>query len=183
MSKELIPLYVEDISGFARSLRRQLDGREKTPGHVEMLNLLAKANGFRNFQHFRAKSQPIHQPVASAEATPDVNLKHVKLTARHYDETGRLTRWPGKYSLRLLCLWVLWSRIPARTRFSEPEINERINDYHLFEDHALLRRELVDRGFLTRTEDGRQYERIEQCPTPEAIELLAVLRDRMRTSA
>jgi len=59
---------------------------------------------------------------------------------------------------------------------SEPEINGHINSAHVFEDHALLRRELFDRGMVSRTPDGRVYRRIERQPTPEALELIKRLR-------
>lgn len=183
MSRTPLPYYATDISVLAKTIRRSMDAMDRSPSHVEMLNLLAKAGGFRNFQHFRASHDtPAKQPSPQRD-TPQVNTKHVSQAARHYTMDERLIRWPKKFCLRMLCLWVLWSRIPARTRFSEPEINERIRDHHLFDDHALLRRELVDRGFILRTDDGRRYTRIERQPSPEAIELFLRLRTRRETDA
>ena len=45
MSRDLIPLTTPDVSGFARSLSRQLTGREAPPSHLELLNMLARAAG------------------------------------------------------------------------------------------------------------------------------------------
>ena len=177
MSKTPLPFYVADISGLARTMRRQIDDLDRTPSHVEMLNLLAKAGGFRNFQHFRATVEPEQTAVKTTQSIEtEVNLKRIKQLIRHYDNDGRLIRWPKKFTVRMLTLWVMWSRLPARQSMSEPEINEFIEARHLFTDHALLRRELVDRGFISRTADGRQYTRLERQPTPEAIEAFRQLR-------
>lgn len=78
----------------------------------------------------------------------------------------------------MVCLWVMWSRLPARARLTEKEINHILMHNHLFADHALLRRELVDRKMVRRTADGRSYQRNEVQPSPEALALLEHLRNR-----
>ena len=178
MSRTPLPLVVGDISGFARSLRNGLEGLDRLPGHVEMLNLIARAGGFRNFQQFRARQTarealeaPLPQPIA-------VDYTLVKRLARVFDQEGRLVRWPKKFTQRMICLWVMWSRVPARTPLNEKEISDLLNREHLFGDHALLRRELVDRGMVDRTPDGRRYTRIEQQPPAEALELVRHLGTR-----
>ncbi|NCC24302.1 MAG: DUF2087 domain-containing protein [Deltaproteobacteria bacterium] len=176
MSRTPLPLTVGDISMFAHSLRRQLNGRENTPGHVEMLNLLCKAGGFRNFQHFKSQQERLQVQETPPTAQIDVNDKKIQRVARFFDHQGRLVRWPGKFSQCLLCLWVMWSRIPARTSLHEREISVFLDSHHLFGDHALLRRELVDRGMVERTPDGRQYRRIERTPPAEALALFEKLR-------
>ena len=176
MSKDATPLFVGDISPFARSLRRSLEGLEHIPGHVEMLNLLAKAGGFRNFQHLKAQHQAHMSLDEPKQPRAEVNYKLVKRLVRFFDQEKRLVRWPKKFSERLVCLWVMWSRLPARTTLTEREISERLESWHLFGDYALLRRELVDRGMVERTPDGRQYKRLETEPPPEAVALLEHLR-------
>lgn len=179
MSKTPMPLHVGDISVFARNLRRQMDGLDHSPSHVEMLNLLAKANGFRNFQHLKAQAEPVLVTEPDKPAPTEQDLKRIKQLVRHFDANGMLIRWPKKFTIRMLSLWVMWSRIPARTPHSEPELNDLLEAQHHFEDHALLRRELVDRGFLERTADGSRYTRIEQQPPVEVIEMFQQLRERM----
>jgi hypothetical protein len=71
-----MPLHVGDVSDFARTLRRQLDAMQRTPGHVEMLNLLARAGGYRNIQHLRA-----HRAAAEAR--------------RHRPPTPQTSSWSG----------------------------------------------------------------------------------------
>ncbi|MGL1861263.1 MAG: DUF2087 domain-containing protein [Pseudodesulfovibrio sp.] len=176
MSKVQLPLTVGDISTFAKTLRSQIDDLERTPSHVEMLNLLAKAAGFRNFQHFRAQHDVSEPTTTPPQPIVEVNPKRLKQLVRYFDSEGTLIRWPGKYTQRGTCLWVMWSRIPAKVLMTENEINDRLEAQHQFGDYALLRRELVDRGMLGRTADGRQYKRVELEPPAEALELFKRLR-------
>ncbi len=178
MSRTALPLHVGDISCFAKSLRSALDGLEKLPSHLEMLNILTKAQGYRNFQHFKAQTEALErfETPQPARPEPEVNYKLVHRVTRFFDEQHRLIRWPGKYSQRMLCLWVVWSHIPARSSFTEKEISELLNDWHLFGDHALLRRELVDNRMMERTPDGRCYKRLEVRPPADAVALLKQLR-------
>ncbi|MFH1914374.1 MAG: DUF2087 domain-containing protein [Pseudomonadota bacterium] len=176
MPRTPMPLCVDDVSDFARTLRRQLDDLKRIPGHVEMLNLLARAGGYRNIQHLRARQAVCDSLDAPRPAPVAVDFILVKRLMRLFDDRGRLMRWPKKYTQRMLCLWGVWARIPARTAMTEPEMNRLLEQQHLFGDHALLRRELADHGLVTRTPDGRQYTRCERKPPPEAVELLRHLR-------
>jgi hypothetical protein len=195
VSKIPLPFAVPDISALARALRRQLDGLERLPSHLEMLNLLARSAGFKNFQHFHAEAQAgPPTPGVAAESAPDsaasdaaqagaepqaadvaaqpVDPKLVQRLARLFDAQGRLLRWPKKSAPRLACLWVLWSRLPAREIMTERQISDRLTDLHAFGDYAFLRRQLVDLGLVTRTPDGREYRRVESRPPAEALALL-----------
>jgi hypothetical protein len=189
MSKEIIPFYADDVSALARALKRELARHDeesatapaarKGPGHVELLNMLARATGFRNFQHMRSQADARERldrpPPAPAPAVDYVRVEHV---ARYFDLAGRLTRWPGKHSDRLDCLWVMWSRIEPRRVYHEAEVNRALNAEHLFGDHALLRRELVDLGMMARTPDGREYRRLEKAPPADAVALIRHLGSR-----
>lgn len=174
MSRTLLPFHSEDISALARSLKGQLAKCESQPGHLELLNMLVRANGYRNFQHYRAQltaRDRLESPPPAPK--PDaVDLVRVRQLLRLFDPQGKLVHWPSMRSRQELCLWVIWSRLPARQVFSEKEINLLLNENHLFGDHALLRRWLCDYGMLTRTRDGREYRRVEKRPPAEAVELI-----------
>ncbi len=182
MSKLIIPFATPDISALAKSLRAQLAELGHTPSHVEMLNLLAKAGGHTNFQHMRADAAAAGR-LSASPAAPPVDHTRLEKLLRHFDAEGRMLRWPGKTSHQDLCLWVIWSRIPADTRMSELEVNEIIKDAHHFGDHAILRRSLVDMKMLARTPDGRLYRRIEKPPTPDAEALIAATSQRRAATA
>ncbi|WP_224240331.1 DUF2087 domain-containing protein [Hyalangium gracile] len=173
MSRLALPLEVADLSAFARSLRDQLEKLEHKPSHVEMLNLLCRAAGFRNYQHFRADSEARQRLASPQEVKPIPDHQLIEKVARHFDEEGRLLRWPAKAPHLKLCLWALWARIPSSRVLTEREISELLNRWHLFGDPAVLRRALFEAGFVDRTQDGRQYRRIEQKPPVELSALLA----------
>jgi hypothetical protein len=173
MSRLALPFEVADLSAFARSLRDQLEKLEHPPSHVELLNMLCRAAGFRNYQHFRADAEARQRLAAAREVKPVADHQLVEKVARHFDEEGRLVRWPSKAPHLKLCLWVLWARIPSGRVLTEREINELLNRWHLFGDHAVLRRALFEAGLVDRTQDGRQYRRIEQKPPVELGVLLA----------
>jgi hypothetical protein len=180
MSKQNVPFAAADISALARSLRGQLATLDHPPSHLEMLNLLARAAGFANFQALRADADA--QGRLSTQPPPDAaDHARVEKVLRHFDKDGLMLRWPGKTSHQELCIWVIWSRLPAGERLSESEINAFIKDGHAFGDHALLRRTLVDMGMLARTPDGRIYRRIEKQPGPDVLALLKALA--LRTEA
>jgi hypothetical protein len=170
-----LPYHAPDISALAKSLARQLDESSERPGHVELLNLLARAVGFRNYQALRASHEAESRLARQPQPAEMVDFRRVEQWRRYFDEAGCLQRWPKKHSHREACLWVLWSRLPARERWSEKAINQRLRDQEVLGDHLLLRRALVDGGWLARTEDGSQYWRIERRPPAELGALLSVL--------
>lgn len=178
MSRTLLPFQSDDISTLARSLKGQLADCEPAPTHLEILNMLARAKGYRNFQHYRAQMAALDrlENPTPAPAPEPVDFARINRVLRMFDQAGKLTRWPSKRSRQGLCLWVIWSRLPARRVFTEKEINLILNEHHLFGDHALLRRWLCDYGMMDRTRDGREYRRIEKRPPAEAIELIRRLQ-------
>jgi hypothetical protein len=103
----------------------------------------------------------------AAEAEPVPNEARVAKMLRLFDRDGKIIRWPSKRAQQELCLWLLWSKIPRGREFSEREISELLNGFHLFGDAALLRRDLFDMGLVTRKRDGSDYRRIERKPPAE----------------
>lgn len=173
MSRLALPLEIADLSAFARSLRDQIDPLEHKPSHVELLNMLCRAAGFRNYQHFRADAGARQRLSAPREVKPVPNHPLIEKVTRHFDEEGRLLRWPSKAPHLELCLWALWARIPSDLVLTEREISDLLNRWHVFGDPALLRRAMFEAGLVDRTPDGRRYRRIEQKPPVELGVLLA----------
>jgi hypothetical protein len=172
MPKTILPFSSPDISALARSLRNQIAAAGSPPGHVQLLNMLARATGHRNFQHFRAWSANRE----AADTPPDVDLALVDAVTRHFDASGALLRWPARKRHQQLALWVLWSAFPARRELAEREVNALLQAQNRFGDHALLRRAMWAAGLLFRTTDGSIYRRIERQPPDEAIVLIGRLR-------
>jgi hypothetical protein len=180
MSRTALPFTTDDISALARSLRGQLTTVDRLPGHVELLNMLARSAGCRNFQHFRAQAAAQDRLAAPPAADPVDHLK-VEHAVRHFDAKGRLIRWPAKAANQNLCLWGLWSYIPAGEIFPQRQVNEILKSKHLFGDYALLRRALYDGDLISRTADGREYRRVERRPHADAIALIQHLSSERRS--
>jgi hypothetical protein len=186
MTRTIFPMEVADLSAFAKSLRDQIARLDHTPSHVEMLNLLSRAGGYRNYQHFRSTAgttDPLRDGAGAVDAPPPADETRVSRTLRVFDTDGRIIRWPSKRSQQELCLWLLWSRIPPKRSFSEREIGDFLNDLHLFGDAALLRRDLVDLGLMRRNRDGSDYRRLEKAPPPELKLLVQKLAGPTRKAA
>ncbi len=185
MSRIPLAYATPDIAALARSLREQLRTLGHLPGHVEMLNMLARAAGHRNFQQFRSEAEPGPvpgtEPAPAPPPPPEPDRERVAKVARHFDGEGRMLRWPAKTNQQELAVWVLWSRIPAGVVFTERQISDLISDLHLFGDHAILRRTLYEMGLVDRTQNGREYRRIEQAPPPELGPLLAAIAARAKS--
>jgi hypothetical protein len=172
MTRTALPYQVTDISQLARQLARQLEtalSAEARPGHLALLNILARAAGFRNYQHFRAAAVA---GLRLAEPGPMPDMARVEQALRHFDRDGRMKSWPARTSQQHLCLWSLWARLPRGTVMTERAISAELNRWHLFGDAAILRRTLWELRLIHRSADSRDYRRIEQAPPPEAAALI-----------
>ena len=169
MSRTLVPLVTPDVSNFAKTLKALLDARaasgQPLPTHLELLNLLARGAGWRNYQALRAASvaPPPKAPTPASDLS-DLTRK----TLAQFDAQGRLTRLPTKRSMQQLAMWALWTRFEARRRYSEKEVNTLLQLWHHFADPATLRREMVGMGLLARLDDCSQYWKLN--PKPDATQ-------------
>jgi hypothetical protein len=177
MTRQAVPLYADDISQFSRALARQLGDEQSPPSHLSLMNMLARASGFRNFQHLKA-AHAAGERLALPEVAEAVDYRSVEKALGWFDAEGRLKQWPVKRKLQDVALWALWARLPAGVVMQEPEVNTRLLEHHNFEDPAILRRCLCALGLMTRNRDGSDYQRVEQKPPAEARALIRVLEER-----
>lgn len=84
--------------------------------------------------------------------------------AAYLDEDGRVTRWATRRNKadQDLILAYLAEQFDTDTEYTERDVNAILKQWHTFEDWALLRRELFERGYLNRTKDGATYWRTPQ---------------------
>jgi len=186
MPREAVSFVVPDLSLFARSLARALAEREATerPGHVEMLNLIARAAGHRNVQALRASLAAPAAPLAAEDQAPALPLSdNARRTLKQFDTRSRLVRWPSKYTIQKLAMWVLWTRFDSRRVYTEKQVNAVLMAANTFGDHVTLRRELVDHHLLARKSDGSEYWKLPARPDAETRALLAAWRARQRSRA
>ncbi|GET39856.1 DUF2087 domain-containing protein [Microseira wollei] len=75
----------------------------------------------------------------------------------YLDEEDRLKEWPSKRNKgksQQLVLEYMASKFYQEVKYTEKEVNALLNQYHTFNDPALLRREMVERKLLARMRDG-----------------------------
>jgi hypothetical protein len=207
MTRTVVPYAAPDISALARLLERSLADHQIThgrlPGHVEMMNLLARGAGKRNLQQLQAEATGASPAEAATiagstatdlwfdapelpdpETMPSLEQPTARLSERAaktlkcFDFSGRLTRWPPKLSQQRLAMWVLWTRFDARRVYTEAEVNKVLKAWHVYGDHATLRRELINHQLMTRKSDCSEYRKTPQWPDEEAKGLLRALRAR-----
>jgi hypothetical protein len=177
MTRIQVPLYTADLSSFAKSLSEQLGAAAHPPGHQALLNMLARAAGHRNLQSLRpARATVQPAPEAPAPASEPSLSVAARKALTQFDSRGRLARWPHKYSVQRLAIWVLWTRFDARRVYTEREVNDVLKAWHAFGDHATLRRELVEMKLLARKSDCSAYRKLAARPTDEVRALIQAWR-------
>ena len=208
MTRTALPFSAPDLSALARFLERTLDDHLIThgclPGHVEMMNLLARSVGKRNLQALQADAPAtpparpatvaeaalpaedawfhapaIVEPPAPSEPLPALTA-HARKAIEHFDVAGRLERWPLKFSVQRLAMWVLWTRFDARRVYTEAEVNQILKAWNTWGDHVTLRRELINHRLMTRRSDCSEYRKLPLRPDAEVQALLQALRSAAR---
>lgn len=80
-----------------------------------------------------------------------------KLIRPFLDEEGKIKEWPMKKAKQRAILAYLAQDFEEGCDYTEKEVNEKIGDKHTFGDFYLLRRELIDAGMMSRTNNGSRY--------------------------
>ena len=194
MSRLPLPLVVPDASLFARALGASLKTRHAAgsppPGHVELLNLMARALGHRNLQSLQAgaaqappTAATLPGPPLAAEdrPAPAALSDNARKALMQFDSRGRLIRWPTKYSIQTLAMWVLWTLFDGRRSYTEKEVNEVLKAANAFDDHVTLRRELINHRLMSRKDDCSDYRKLPARPDNETRALLQAWRARQRS--
>lgn len=176
MSRMLTPLWVNDVSSFSKNLKSYLDERQRDgkthPGHVELLNLIARAAGWRNYQALKAVPPIPTKPALEAHELTATARK----TLQQFDAFGRLVRLPNKLSVQQMAMWWMWTHFTARRKYTEQEVNRILNAHHTFGDQATLRRELVNMKLLGRKSDCSEYWKEPMRPNAEVQGFLQAMR-------
>ena len=187
MPRTALAFHTPDLSAFASALGRSLAARHsikpQPPGHVEMLNLIAKAAGHRNAQALRSATlaMPTPAPLTAGTApTPTTLSDNARKALNQFDTAGRLVRWPVKYSVQTLAMWTMWTRFEAKRSYTEREVNAILKDANTFGDHATLRRELINHRLMSRKPDCSDYRKLPARPDIETRALIKAWRARSR---
>lgn len=109
-------------------------------------------------------SEPIsHKPIDKSFEPP------TELKRYFSEEDGRLTSYQLKEYEREQLVAEVALLFKSRKVYAEKEVNEILVD--IFEDYMLLRRELVDRGWLTRNDEGSEYRLVSNLADGEGSEM------------
>jgi len=76
---------------------------------------------------------------------------------RFLDENGKLKQMPAKQAPRLLAYSYLAEKFEYDKEYTEQEVNAIIGTWHTFGDYFMLRRGLIEMGYLKRLADGSKY--------------------------
>lgn len=77
------------------------------------------------------------------------------------DGSGRIMQLPVPERTKRPVLAYLAGKFEPGRRYREKEVNAMIDKWHTFGDYFILRRLLVDYGFMARRADGSAYWRTE----------------------
>ena len=83
---------------------------------------------------------------------------------RFLDDDGRLKQLPAKHGVRMGVYSYLFCKFDPEAVYTEKEVNALLKAWSAYEDYVMLRRELVDYGFLCRTANGSSYWRNPNMP-------------------
>ena len=70
-------------------------------------------------------------------------------------EPLRLKRFPGKEKKKIVILRRIAEEFDHGRKYDELQMNEIIKE--IFDDYAVIRRYLIEYGFMDRTRDGKEY--------------------------
>ncbi len=77
------------------------------------------------------------------------------MLSRYIGSDGKLTTFPKKQNRKILVLTEIIKKFETENMYTEKEINEVLKS--IYDDYAIIRRSLVDYGFLDRNKDGSMY--------------------------
>lgn len=77
----------------------------------------------------------------------------------YQNQKGQFTHFPGKRQKKKVALMLeyLAKQFNTNTIYTEAEVNAILNQHHVFNDPAILRRLMFGKGLLNRTRDGKEY--------------------------
>ena len=86
----------------------------------------------------------------------DSNSEKINID-RFLNAAGLILSLPRKQVYRRAVLEYLAEKFQRDRDYSEKEVNQLCQQWHTFNDYFILRRELIEYGFLSRERDGSRY--------------------------
>jgi hypothetical protein len=100
---------------------------------------------------YRVRQETLREAARRPADEPEPAEEPGNEVLRRFIQQGRLLAIPAAHRKRLVVLDHLAALFEPGRRYPEPEVNELLGRYH--PDYAMLRRYLVDDGFLDRADE------------------------------
>ncbi|MED3624626.1 DUF2087 domain-containing protein [Neobacillus thermocopriae] len=98
---------------------------------------------------------PVHKTATMIDERYNITQDEQEQIVNKYFSEGVLTKFPNKEKQRLIILREISKQLKLDYHYVEKELNQILKD--IYEDYVLIRRYLVDYGFLNRKPDGSSY--------------------------
>ena len=101
---------------------------------------------------------PVHKTATMVNERYNITQEEQDKMIKKYFPEGtskRLNRFPPKEKQRLVVLREIANQLKDDYIYEEKELNQRLKAF--YEDYVLIRRYLIDYGFINRKPDGSQY--------------------------
>ncbi|MBY0147772.1 DUF2087 domain-containing protein [Neobacillus niacini] len=98
---------------------------------------------------------PVHKTATMVDERYNITQDEHDQFVHKYFSDGVLTKFPQKEKQRLVILREISNHLQKDYQYDEQELNKLLKGF--YEDYVLIRRYLVDYGFLDRTADGSKY--------------------------
>jgi len=86
-----------------------------------------------------------------------INMDLILELKNYLDSEKKLKLYPSKRKYKILALFYLATKFEKDVSYTEKQINEILNNNHIFNDCCLLRRELYNKKFINRLDNCSKY--------------------------
>lgn len=98
---------------------------------------------------------PVHKTAKMVDERYNVTEEEQSKIIKKFFSNGKLMKFPPKEKQRLVALQEIAKQLKVDYIYNENELNQLIQE--CYEDYVLIRRYLIEYGFLDRKPDGSQY--------------------------
>lgn len=168
LQTQLIGLFASGVSDLEIAAQLGAGSVSTIRNHRFLLReKLKQAKSFLAIGELMEEQSQIKSTAPSAKISTAVPAAEQKVLATYFPQglDGPLATYPGREKRRLIVLKQLAERFSPHRTYNEKEVNAILSA--VYEDHVLLRRQLIDYGFLSRRPDGSEYRRNSAAATPQ----------------
>ncbi|EKN69820.1 hypothetical protein BABA_08521 [Neobacillus bataviensis LMG 21833] len=116
---------------------------------------LAMMELLKEKDNFAPAFVPVHKTATMVDERYNITQDEHEQFVHKYFSEGILTRFPKKEKQRLVILSEISNHLKTDYNYDEQELNQILIGF--YEDYVLIRRYLVEYGFLDRKSDGSSY--------------------------